>query len=141
MRKNLLLSLIIIICISNFTFAKEYNYTVAIPGNYGSSRDDEVTLDLSRTAFLGSVFLVESLYESCVAITFLGIDSNNNIHLKRTTHKKDFLDSIEYLIFKNNPQEHIFLAMLYTVIEISVFPTNNSQIQIKLLPNKYIKEP
>lgn len=113
--------------------AKEYKYELPY--------HTDVRLNFSETAHLGSAFLTEEWGpRNFVQIIFCGIDSNNNVRFVRSYQYNGSKITIN-LIFKFVPQEHIFLEMLLTTVEIGISPINSSCIKIKLFPNEYIKEP
>lgn len=139
MKKLVLFLAIIIIGIYNSAYAKSYVYEV---------NGEPVCLFINEEACLGDAFLTETDYgglpsgrSDWVDIKFLGIDSNNNIHLMRTLVQKKYKKSEDHLILKFEPQNQISIKMLFTIMKISVMRINNSVIKIKLLPNEYIKEP
>jgi len=136
MKKLILLLLLILFFTPEVYGSKEYQYIVERP-NFKKY----VKLEILENASLGAIFLTEYHEDlSWVEITFLGIDSNNNIHLKRRKILSKRTESDERLILKLEPGKIINLEMLYSIVKISITPINSSFIEIKLLPNEYIRE-
>ena len=120
---------------------------------YKNPEFPDFRINFSETANISDAFLSKSCLHtnskgditprSYEQLRFCGIDSDNNIHiLKEESRSYEDEESKLELIFKLEPEKHIFITLLGTIIEFAISPINSSRISVKVFPpDGYVKEP